>query len=82
MKIIVLGYLVAQMKRLDALDTMQKTPTLKTVPLLKKSGKIHQKKSFKKKLYFMGLFLDFFSNNTLQRVEVFCVVISASRRFI
>ena len=39
MKIIVWGCLIAQMKRLDALITTQKTSTLCNVPLLKKSRK-------------------------------------------
>ena len=54
MKIIVWGCLIAQMKRLDALVTTQKTPTLKTVPLLKKSGKTTKKRSFLKKMFYGG----------------------------
>ena len=60
MKIIVLGCLITQMKQLDALVTTQKTPTLKTVPLLKKSGKTTKKRSFLKKMFFLGGFSWFF----------------------
>ena len=80
-KIIVCGCLIAQMKRLDALVTMQKTPTLKTVPLLRKSGKTTKTVFFYTIVTFV-FFLDFFSNGTFQRVRFFCIVISASRSFI
>ena len=76
MKIIICGCLIAQMKRMDALVATQKTPTLKTLLLLKKSV------IFEEKNLIICFSMDFFSNGTLQRVEVFCVIISASRLFI
>ena len=78
MKIIVLGRLIAQMKRFDALVTTQKTPALCEVPFLKKSRKTAKKWLFLKNGIFFAIFLYFFQNETSQRVGGFCVVISAS----
>ena len=60
----------------------KKTSTLCGITLLKKSRKNSKKGFFFQKLPFLVFFLDFFSNCTSQRVEVFCVAISASWRFI
>ena len=59
MKIIIRGCLVAQMKRLDALITTQKTSTLCNVPLLKKSRKTPKKYNFFKNYRFWWFFLIF-----------------------
>ena len=66
----------------DALITMQKSSALCKVPFLKKSGKSAKKITIFSKMQFIGGFLDFFRNGTMQREEVFCVVISTSKRFI
>ena len=58
-KIIVWGCLIAQMKRLDALITMQKTLTLCNVPLLKKSRKTPKNYIFFKNDRFWWFFLIF-----------------------
>ena len=60
----------------------KKPQLLKQYRCWKNQEKPQKKRSFLKKMFFWGVFLDFFSNCRLQRVEVFCVVISASRRFI
>ena len=71
MKIIVWGCLIAQMKHLDPLVTTQKK-----LQLLKMYRCVTTKNGlFEKNCYILGVFLIFFSNGTLQRVEVFCVVI-------
>ena len=59
MKIIVWGCLIAQMKRLDALITTQKTLTLCNVPLLKKSRKTPKKYNFFTNDRFWWFFLIF-----------------------
>ena len=59
MKIIVLGRLIAQMKRFDALVTTQKTPALYKVPFWKKSRKIAQNNNFSKMTNFVRFFLIF-----------------------
>ena len=81
MKIITWGCLIAQMKRFDALITTQKTPEICKLPFWKKSRKIAQNDHFSKMTIFFALFLDFLRNGTSQ-AGVFCVVISASKRFI
>ena len=60
------------MKRFDALITTQKNPG--------NPGKT--KNGVFEKWAFLVVFLDFFQNGTLKRAEIFCVVISASKRFI
>ena len=59
------------MNRFDALIATQKTSGFSFI----------SEKNQKKKYIFLKDFLDFFRNGTLQRAEVFCVVISASKRF-
>ena len=82
-KIIIHGCLIAQMKRLDALITMYKKCQLfKLYRCWENHEKNTKKCSFLKKNVSCGVFLDFISNSTLQRVEFFCIIISASRRFI
>ena len=54
MKIIICGCLIDEMKRPDALVTTQKTPTLKTVPLLKKSEKPPKTVILEKNAIFSG----------------------------
>ena len=56
---IVLGCLIAQMKRFDALITTQKTPALCEVPFWKKSRKIAQNYHFSKMTIFWRFFLIF-----------------------
>ena len=70
------------MKRQDALIATQKNLNSVQCTVAEKIRKNSKKLPFFQKSPFLGVFLDFFSNCTLQRVEVFCVVISASRRFI
>ena len=70
------------MKRFDALIATQKTSVLCKVPYLKKSEKNPQKVTIFFKMPFFEVFLDFFRKWTSQRAEFFCVVISASKRFI
>ena len=55
MIIIVWGCLIAQTKRIDALVTTQKPPTLLNVPLLRKSGNTIKNRNF----WNNGNFLDF-----------------------
>ena len=57
MKIIEWGFLIAQMKRFDALITIQKTPALCKVPFWKKSRKIAQNDHFAKMTIFLRFFL-------------------------
>ena len=82
MKIIRYFFLIAQMKRLDALNATQKTSALCKVLILKKSRKTAKSAHFQKIVQFWQFFLIFFRISTLQRAEVFCVAFSASRRFI
>jgi hypothetical protein len=82
MKIIRYFFLIAQIKRLDALNATQKTSALCKVLILKKSRKTAKSAHFQKIVQFWQFFLIFFRISTLQRAEVFCVAFSASRRFI
>ena len=59
-----------------------KTPALCKVPFWKKSRKNRPKWPFFKNLNLFAVFLDFLGNGTSQRAGVFCIVISASTRFI
>ena len=83
MKLIIEDRLIALMNCFDALIAMQKSSALSKVPFLKKSVKTEEKKTiYSKNVNFFEVFLDFFRTATLQRAEFFCVVISASKRFI
>ena len=64
MKIIIWACLIAQMKRLYALITTQKTSTLCNVPLLKQSRKL-PKNYFFSKITVLVVFPDFFSNGAV-----------------
>ena len=81
MKIIVRGCLIAQMKRFDAL-IQRKEPQLSARSHFGKNLEKNNKIAHFSKTPFFALFPDFFQNGTSQRPGVFCVVISASKRFI
>ena len=70
------------MKHFDVWITTQETPGLCKVLFWKKSGKTCKKLAFLKNGHFWCFSLIFsLQNETLQRAEVFCVAISASKRF-
>ena len=83
MKIIVWGCLIAQMKRFDALITTQKNPSSLQGPISLKIKKKCKKNCHFWKMVILGNFSRFFSKMGLCRaLGFFCVVISASKRFI
>ena len=63
-------------------DYNAKNPSALQSPVLEKIKKNCPKWPFFKNDNFFALFLDFLGNGTSQRAGVFCVVISASKRFI
>ena len=83
-KIVWKQFLIAQKKRLDALNATQKTTAPNNVRFLKKSRKTFKKYHFwlkRQKMVIFEVFFVFFRNRTLLRAGVFCVAFSASRRF-
>ena len=84
-KIVQIRFLIAQKKRLGALNATQKTSAPNKVRCLTKSRKTSKNYHFlpfwEKNGNFFRFFLDFFRNHTLLGAEVFCVAFSASRRF-
>ena len=63
-------------------DSNAKNPSSLGGPISLKIKKNRQKMVIFEKWKFLAIFLDFFQNGTSQRAGVFCVVISASKRFI
>ena len=63
-------------------DYNAKNPSSLRSPIPEKIKKNGPKLPFFQKLPFFAVFLDFFRNWTSQRAGVFCVVISAPKRFI
>ena len=63
-------------------DYNAKNPSSLRGPISLKIKKTCQKMVISEKWSFLAVFLDFLRNGTLQRSGIFCVVISASKRFI
>ena len=82
MKIMLAGCLIAQMKRLDALITTQKKPQLSAKSYFWKNQEKTQKMGIFEKNVIFGEFSRFFQKWDFAESWGFCVVISASKRFI
>ena len=82
LKIILEGCFTAWMMRFDSMITTPKNTQVSAMSHLWKNQEKTPKNGVLEKWAFLVVFLDFFQNGTLQRHEVFCVVISASKRII
>ena len=78
--VMLIRFLKAYLEWLDPLSSMQKKLDIFFVPFWKKSTKTGRKKNRKKT--FLSENSIFFKNSPSKQVLVFCVAISASRRFI